>query len=272
MHRMVHFCLQHKLYHLLYLFLKDLCQELPPLCPRCNGSFVSALREHWYWMEDPNDAVKARRAMAALAKCLPKKDGSEDPATFFAMTSTPSDPEDISLYQLLQKGTPFETGGLFGWQSTNVCQVDSEGSSLPHFSQPSLRDKFGLREELGYTYYLHKGRPCTATFKFLAQEILQHGCLFSKRIRGACNRAWRLAERNTDDMKMVASSVAFAELLGTDSRNFRLNLRMARLVFPNSPLGEVLRALRHTKDVAKKLLHQGVISFQQALQGSSHAA
>ncbi|KAL3181403.1 hypothetical protein MRX96_036955 [Rhipicephalus microplus] len=271
-HRMVHFCLQHKLYHLLYLFLKDLCQELPPLCPRCNGSFVSALREHWYWMEDPNDAVKARRAMAALAKCLPKKDGSEDPATFFTMTSTPSDPEDISLYQLLQKGTPFETGGLFGWQSTNVCQVDSEGSSLPHFSQPSLRDKFGLREELGYTYYLHKGRPCAATFKFLAQEILQHGCLFSKRIRGACNRAWRLAERNTDDMKMVASSVAFAELLGTDSRNFRLNLRMARLVFPNSPLGEVLRALRHTKDVAKKLLHQGVVSFQQALQGSSYAA
>ncbi|XP_075746689.1 spatacsin isoform X2 [Rhipicephalus microplus] len=271
-HRMVHFCLQHKLYHLLYLFLKDLCQELPPLCPRCNGSFVSALREHWYWMEDPNDAVKARRAMAALAKCLPKKDGSVDPATFFAMSSTPSDPEDISLYQLLQKGTPFETGGLFGWQSTNVCQVDSEGSSLPHFSQPSLRDKFGLREELGYTYYLHKGRPCAATFKFLAQEILQHGCLFSKRIRGACNRAWRLAERNTDDMKMVASSVAFAELLGTDSRNFRLNLRMARLVFPNSPLGEVLRALRNTKDVAKKLLHQGVISFQQALQGSSHAA
>lgn len=271
-HRMVHFCLQHKLYHLLYLFLKDLCQELPPLCPRCNGSFVSALREHWCWMEDPNDAVKARRAMAALAKCLPRKDGSEDPVTFFAVASTPSDPEDISLYQLLQKGTPFETGGLFGWQSTNVCQVDSEGSSLPHFSQPFLRDKFGLREELGYTYYLHKGRPCAATFKFLAQEILQHGCLFSKRIRGACNRAWRLAERNTDDMKMVASSVAFAELLGTDSRNFRLNLRMARLVFPNSPLGEVLRALRHNKDVARKLLHQGVISLQRALQGSSHAA
>lgn len=271
-HRMVHYCLQHKLYHLLYLFLRDLCQELPPLCPRCNSSFVSALREHWRWMEDPNDAIKARRAMLALAKCLPKKDGDEDLATFFAVASTPSDPEDISLYHLLQKGTPFETGGLFAWQSTNVCQVDSEGSSLPHFSQPSLRDKFGLREELGYTYYLHKGRPCAATFKFLAQEILQQGCLFNKRIRGACNRAWRLAEQNTDDMKMVASSVAFAELLGTDSRNFRLNLRMARLVFPNSPLGEVLRALRNNKEVARKLLHQGAISLQRTLMDSSHAA
>lgn len=271
-HRMVHYCLQHKLYHLLYLFLKDLCQELPPLCPTCNNSFVSALREHWCWMEDLNDAVKARRSIVALAKCLPKKEGNEDSAKFFAIATPPSDPEDISLYQLLQKGTPFETGGLFGWQSTNVCQVDSEGSSLPHFSHPSLRDKFGLREELGYTYYLHKGRPCAATFKFLAQEILQHGCLFSKRIRGACNRAWRLAERNTADMKMVASSVAFAELLGTDSQNFRLNLRMARFVFPNSPLGEVLRALRHNKEVARKLLQQGAISLQQTLTGSSHAA
>lgn len=269
-HRMVHFCLQHGLYHLLYLFLKNLGQELPPLCAKCNGWFVSALREHWRWMEDPNDVSKAELAMVALAQCLAKRGCTKSHPTFLTLTSPPNNSEDISLYQLLQKGTPFETGGLFAWQSTNACRVDSEGSVLPHFSLPSLRDKFGLREELGYTYYLHKGRPCAAAFKFLAQEILQHGCLFSKRIRGACNRAWRLAERRAHDEQAVASSVAFTELLGTDSRSFRLSLRVAKLAAlpPSCQLGDVLRAMRHSKEIAKKLLHLGAISLQNKLMES----
>ncbi|XP_029829039.3 spatacsin [Ixodes scapularis] len=271
-HRMVHYCLRERLHHFLYLFLTDLRPELPPLCPQCNGCFVQALRDHWQWLDDPQDVAKAERAIVSLARSLPAK-GSAVPR-ILEPAVVGADLQDISLYQLLQKGTPFEIAGLFAWQTTNACQVDSGGSLMPHFSLPSLRDKFGLREELSFPYYLHKGRPCAAAFKFLAQELLLHGSLSTKRIRSACHRALRLAEQRPHDARAVAASVAFAEILGMDTRSFRVTLRTTRLALTSSPgcqsrLSDILRVLRRSKDAMQEVLLQATLALEEQLTGAA---
>uniref|UniRef100_A0A3Q4HKL3 SPG11 vesicle trafficking associated, spatacsin n=1 Tax=Neolamprologus brichardi TaxID=32507 RepID=A0A3Q4HKL3_NEOBR len=95
-------------------------------------------------------------------------------ALFPAVPRGNGPPSDISVYHLLQSLLPLDPSRLFGWQAANTLN-STETSELPHFSSAHLVQRFALKENLDYLYFLHHGRPSFAYATFLVQQLSGSG-------------------------------------------------------------------------------------------------
>lgn len=62
------------------------------------------------------------------------------------------------------------TGGNLDQSGCDFCITDTY--DLPHFSSPSLAERFALSEQLDYVYYLHRGQPSFAFANVVAAKLL----------------------------------------------------------------------------------------------------
>ncbi|XP_071610161.1 spatacsin isoform X1 [Heliangelus exortis] len=151
-------------------------------------------------------------------------------ALFPSYTSHGILPSDISLYHLVQSLVPFDPTKLFGWQSANTLAVSDASSDFPHFSSPELVNKYAVIEQLDFLYYLHHGRPSFAFGTFLVQQLVR-----SKSpkllIQQAGKEACALALSSFTVPSVSAACVCFLELLGLNSLQLRVDIKVANLIF-----------------------------------------
>ncbi|XP_030312794.1 spatacsin [Calypte anna] len=151
-------------------------------------------------------------------------------ALFPSYTSHGILPSDISLYHLVQSLVPFDPTKLFGWQSANTLAGSDASSDFPHFSSPELVNKYAVIEQLDFLYYLHHGRPSFAFGTFLVQQLVK-----SKSpkflIQQAGKEACALALSSFTVPSVSAACVCFLELLGLNSLQLRVDIKVANLIF-----------------------------------------
>ncbi|CAM1313715.1 Uncharacterised protein g6334 [Pycnogonum litorale] len=141
-----------------------------------------------------------------------------------------TDKRSISLYKLMERNSMLNTRQLFGWQKTNDVKTKDALSTFPHFSNPTLREKYGHTEELNLEYYLKNGRPCFAFSKFISENIKLTGSVCKRSLERACDLSHRLAFDNFTSSVIVSSCVAFIEMLGHDSLALRCRVDVANII------------------------------------------
>uniref|UniRef100_A0A8C5P045 SPG11, spatacsin vesicle trafficking associated n=1 Tax=Jaculus jaculus TaxID=51337 RepID=A0A8C5P045_JACJA len=138
-------------------------------------------------------------------------------------------PPDITLYHLIQSLSPFDPSRLFGWQSANTLAIGDASSQLPHFSSPDLVNNYAIVEHLNFAYYLHHGRPSFAFGTFLVQELIKSKT--SKQlIQQVGKEAHVLGLSSFHTPSVAAACVCFLELLGLDSLQLRVDMRVANII------------------------------------------
>lgn len=137
-------------------------------------------------------------------------------------------PSDISVYHLLQSLHPLDPSRLFGWQAANTLS-STETSELPHFSSPHLVQKFALKENLDYLYYLRHGRPSFAYATFLVQQLSGSSDV-KLTVQEASMHASRLALQCFNVPAVASAAVCFCELLGVSSLKLRVDIRAMNAV------------------------------------------
>ncbi|KAL4003977.1 malate synthase [Sarotherodon galilaeus] len=144
-------------------------------------------------------------------------------ALFPAVPRGNGPPSDISVYHLLQSLHPLDPSRLFGWQAANTLN-STETSELPHFSSPHLVQRFALKENLDYLYFLHHGRPSFAYATFLVQQLSGSGDV-RLTLQEASRRASRLALQRFNMPSVASAAICFCELLGVCSLKLRVDIR-----------------------------------------------
>ena len=130
------------------------------------------------------------------------------------------------LYSLLKGTIIFDINKLFYWQSTNAYAQSNGPRTIPTFSNPQLAEKFGLKANLNYIYYLTRGRPIEAYY----QEIVNKNQMDPKQIQAIYRKVSLLAFYNCLDSSIVCSCVAFLELLQLNSGSLTFQIAFARLI------------------------------------------
>ncbi|XP_049816483.1 spatacsin [Schistocerca nitens] len=130
---------------------------------------------------------------------------------------------DITVYELLQDCTPFDSQKFFSWQQT-------EAVDLPHFSMPKLVSKYGYKCKLDYLYYLKQGRPSFAANTFLVEQFKCHKRLSKTMMRQASGYAHGVALQNFRDTCITSACVSFVEMLGANSEVMRVHITAANKI------------------------------------------
>lgn len=133
------------------------------------------------------------------------------------------------LYSLLKGTIIFDINKLFYWQPTNSYAANTQANgprTIPTFSNPQLAEKFGLKANLNYIYYLTRGRPIEAYY----QEIVAKNQTDPKQIQAIYKKVCLLAFYNCQDSSIVCSCVAFLELLQLNSAALTFQISFARLI------------------------------------------
>uniref|UniRef100_A0A3Q2VXC0 SPG11 vesicle trafficking associated, spatacsin n=1 Tax=Haplochromis burtoni TaxID=8153 RepID=A0A3Q2VXC0_HAPBU len=154
------------------------------------------------------DQVNSRTVDPQLLKMALAPHPKLRAALFPAVPRGNGPPSDISVYHLLQSLHPLDPSRLFGWQAANTLN-STETSELPHFSSPHLVQRFALKENLDYLYFLHHGRPSFAYATFLVQQL----------------SASRSALQRFNAPSVASAAVCFCELLGVCSLKLRVDIR-----------------------------------------------
>lgn len=149
---------------------------------------------------------------------------SPEPVQPSQLEATSQDVPD--LYALLQNTIIFDITKLFYWQSTNAFAQSNGPRTIPTFSNPQLAEKFGLKANLNYIYYLTRGRPIEAYY----QEIVNKNQTDPKQIQAIYRKVGLLAFYNCLDSSIVCSCVAFLELLQLNSASLTFQIAFARLI------------------------------------------
>uniref|UniRef100_A0A8C4N9X5 Spatacsin C-terminal domain-containing protein n=1 Tax=Eptatretus burgeri TaxID=7764 RepID=A0A8C4N9X5_EPTBU len=148
-------------------------------------------------------------------------------AALFPQTSGPPCVTDISLYHLLQV-TLFDASSSL----LQLIFLADSSQELPNFSQPFLKAQPTTCQFLGFSYYLLHGRPSFAFVAFVQEGIQCGGISKSRYVREPFS-ASMLALTNFDSPAVVASVVAFAEMLGLDRVMTQVNTRVANTILQN---------------------------------------
>uniref|UniRef100_A0A3P8R091 Spatacsin C-terminal domain-containing protein n=1 Tax=Astatotilapia calliptera TaxID=8154 RepID=A0A3P8R091_ASTCA len=164
------------------------------------------------------DQVNSRTVDPQLLKMALAPHPKLRAALFPAVPRGNGPPSDISVYHLLQSLHPLDPSRLFGWQAANTLN-STETSELPHFSSPHLVQRFALKENLDYLYFLHHGRPSFAYATFLVQHVM------CPRLQEASRRASRSALQRFNAPSVASAAVCFCELLGVCSLKLRVDIR-----------------------------------------------
>ncbi|XP_066490937.1 spatacsin [Tiliqua scincoides] len=138
-------------------------------------------------------------------------------------------PSDISLYHLVQTLVPFDPTKLFGWQSSNTLALSDVCGDLPHFSCPSLVNKYAVLERLDFSYYLRHERPSFAFGAFLVQQLAKSKTPMQL-IQQANSEAHALALSLFYAPSVAAACICFLELLGLDSLSLRVDVKAANVI------------------------------------------
>ncbi|XP_048337718.1 spatacsin isoform X2 [Sphaerodactylus townsendi] len=174
--------------------------------------------------ESPAQKVDAQLFRVALAP-YPKLKA----ALFSPPASHGSLPSDVSLYHLVQALVPFDPAKLFGWQPTNSLALPDVGSDLPHFSCPSLINKYAVIERLDFCYYLRHERPSFAFGTFLVQQLAKSKTP-KQLVQQAGHEAYALALSLFHIPSVAAACVCFLELLGLESLKLRVDVKVANVI------------------------------------------
>ncbi|KAJ6662923.1 hypothetical protein lerEdw1_011127 [Lerista edwardsae] len=138
-------------------------------------------------------------------------------------------PSDISLYHLVQSLVPFDPTKLFCWQSSNTLALSDVCGDLPHFSCPSLVNKYAVLERLDFSYYLQHERPSFAFETFLVQQLAKSKTPMQLIQQAGC-KAHTLALSLFYAPSVAAACVCFLELLGLDSLGLRVDIKAANVI------------------------------------------
>ncbi|CAN8005179.1 unnamed protein product, partial [Ixodes hexagonus] len=257
-HRMVHYCLQAGLHHFLYLFLTDLGSRRLRSC-RCSRIFRRSLI--------PPSASLSRSAFAYF------------PPSAFAYLPRPLGPRTLRFlevdYLLVTCENPkfflllyLLNFDFFAFLRTLKTAGNRSCPCLPLRAIPCRLEGGNLLSRRGPSSRGLRGKAGTG---FLDSDVAGHA---RQPIRSACHQALRLAEQRPNDTRVVAASVSFAELLGMDSRSFRIALKTTRLALTSSPvcrsrLSDVLRTLRHSKDGLQEVMLQAALALEEQLTSAS---
>uniref|UniRef100_A0A3P9AU02 SPG11 vesicle trafficking associated, spatacsin n=1 Tax=Maylandia zebra TaxID=106582 RepID=A0A3P9AU02_9CICH len=200
------------------------------------------------------DQVNSRTVDPQLLKMALAPHPKLRAALFPAVPRGNGPPSDISVYHLLQSLHPLDPSRLFGWQAANTLN-STETSELPHFSSPHLVQRFALKENLDYLYFLHHGRPSFAYATFLVQHVM------CPRLQEASRRASRSALQRFNAPSVASAAVCFCELLGVCSLKLRVDIRAMnailqhwnqRVCFYISPLLEQRGISRSSYEAAQE--------------------
>ena len=157
----------------------------------------------------------------------PERAGQESDSSLALYQPPKSPPESVpNLYALLKGAIIFDINKLFYWQSTNAHVQSAGPRTIPTFSNPQLAEKFGLKANLNYIYYLTRGRPIEAYY----QEIVNKNQTDPKQIQAIYRKVSLLAFYNCLDSSIVCSCVAFLELLQLNSGSLTFQIAFARLI------------------------------------------
>ncbi|XP_066273752.1 spatacsin-like isoform X2 [Branchiostoma lanceolatum] len=181
-------------------------------------------------------------------------------------------PQDITLYQLLQRNCPFDPSRLFGWQEMNTLSSGSDClQDMPHFSHQELVSQYAHTEDLQFTYYLRRGRPSFAFAKFLSAEMEARGSLSHRRLLRASLKAYCLALRNFTQPAVTASCVLFLEMLGVDSTKLRVDVQTANTVLSHRVDSMELFGQRR-QDMERQQARDITYVFLECVRGKRRAA
>ncbi|XP_019859323.1 PREDICTED: spatacsin-like [Amphimedon queenslandica] len=147
---------------------------------------------------------------------------------------TPSESQDVTLYELLKGTVPFDISRLFKWQKSNKFaaaneDIDASGD-MPHFSHPALTQHSSHSIKLTYTYYLYQGQPSFAFANFVAAKLSSKSNI-NKRIDKAVRKVYQLAMADFNNSCLVSSCVSFTEMLSRDSTTLRIDTQAAIRIF-----------------------------------------
>eukprot|EP00058_Branchiostoma_floridae_P024300 XP_002609790.1 hypothetical protein BRAFLDRAFT_78622 [Branchiostoma floridae] len=180
-------------------------------------------------------------------------------------------PQDITLYQLLQRNCPFDPSRLFGWQEMNTLSSGSDClQDMPHFSHQELVSQYAHTEDLQFTYYLRRGRPSFAFAKFLSAEMEARGSLSHRRLLRASLKAYCLALRNFTQPAITASCVLFLEMLGVDSTKLRVDVQTANTVLSHRVDSMELSGQRR-QDMERQQARDITYMFLECVRGKKRA-
>ncbi|XP_078607878.1 spatacsin-like isoform X2 [Branchiostoma floridae x Branchiostoma japonicum] len=180
-------------------------------------------------------------------------------------------PQDITLYQLLQRNCPFDPSRLFGWQEMNTLSSGSDClQDMPHFSHLELVSQYAHTEDLQFTYYLRRGRPSFAFAKFLSAEMEARGSLSQRRLLRASLKAYCLALRNFTQPAITASCVLFLEMLGVDSTKLRVDVQTANTVLSHRVDSMELSGQRR-QDMERQQARDITYMFLECVRGKKRA-
>ncbi|XP_078689529.1 spatacsin-like isoform X2 [Branchiostoma floridae x Branchiostoma belcheri] len=181
-------------------------------------------------------------------------------------------PQDITLYQLLQRNCPFDPSRLFGWQEMNTLSSGSDClQDMPHFSHQELVSQYAHTEDLQFTYYLRRGRPSFAFAKFLSAEMEARGSLSQRRLLRASLKAYCLALRNFTQPAVTASCVLFLEMLGVDSTKLRVDVQTANTVLSHRVDSMELSGQKR-QDMERQQARDITYMFLECVRGKKRAA
>lgn len=143
--------------------------------------------------------------------------------------NTLDDNELPNLYSLLKGTIIFDINKLFYWQSTNPYALNNQSTtrSMPTFSNTQLADKFGLKANLNYIYYLTRGRPIQAYYQEIVNKNQADQINIQKSIY---KKVCILAFYNCEDSSIVASCISFLEILQLNSLNLTFHIAISRLI------------------------------------------
>lgn len=199
--------------------LASLQASYPILYEAFNYSLIDFQQQQQQLILSERTGKSARPGeQSALSPCQPPP----------AAESSAADRPD--LYSLLKGTIIFDINKLFYWQPTNAYAAQANGSrtirTIPTFSNPQLAEKFGLKANLNYIYYLTRGRPIEAYY----QEIVHKNQTDPKQIQAIYKKVCLLAFYNCQDSSIVCSCVAFLELLQLNSAALTFQIAFSRLI------------------------------------------
>ncbi|XP_055342144.1 spatacsin-like [Paramacrobiotus metropolitanus] len=179
------------------------------------------------WTTEPGCPSLSTASLELLQKQLSKYPKLK--SALFPIRLSPEErlAKSVTVYQLLESQAPFDPRKLFGWQSTNAVNTHYRSVEVPSFSQADLQEKFGYKKDLDFTYYLKNCRASFAYWSFVSQLTSDN---FKEEMQAGRDMAFFLSVFCFTDDKIVATCVAFMEMLGIESMSTRITVQSARLI------------------------------------------
>ncbi|CAB3377933.1 Hypothetical predicted protein [Cloeon dipterum] len=164
---------------------------------------------------------------------------------------------DVTLYELLERGSAFDVPKLFDWQDSNRKSDDETPSKMPSFSKGSPYEKYANNQFINYEYYLKQGRPSFAYCSFIVEEFRQFKKLSKARIKQACNVAHGIALGQFCCQSIAAACISFIEMLGLSSEKARLHVTTGAMILKNMPAA-------HSKESIGELMNNLLVNREEA--------